>query len=68
VKGEPQSPRTNTEDRLLTVHDAAEYLALAVGSIYHMAADGRLPCVRLSARCLRFRRSALDRFIDGRSV
>lgn len=50
-------------DRLMTVSEAAEFLGLAVGTIYHMVSQKRLPCVRLSARCLRFRRSDLEEFI-----
>jgi excisionase family DNA binding protein len=50
-------------NQLMTVTEVAEYLGLAVGTIYHMVSQRRLPCVRLSARCLRFRRSDLDEFI-----
>ena len=50
-------------NQLMTVSEVAEYLGLAVGTIYHMVSQKRLPCVRLSARCLRFRRSDLDEFI-----
>ena len=50
-------------NQLMTVTEVAEYLGLAVGTIYHMVSQKRLPCVRLSARCLRFRRSDLDEFI-----
>ena len=55
-------------DRLLNVHEAAAYLGLAGGSLYHMASQGRIPCIRLSRRCLRFRKSDLDRFIEGKFV
>jgi excisionase family DNA binding protein len=50
-------------DELMTVNDVAEFLGLAVGTVYHMVSQKRLPCVRLSARCLRFRRSDLDEFV-----
>jgi excisionase family DNA binding protein len=53
---------TMTND-LMTVPEVAEFLGLAVGTVYHMVSQKRLPCVRLSARCLRFRRSDLDEFL-----
>jgi excisionase family DNA binding protein len=52
-----------TDDRLLNVAEAAEMLGLAVGTVFHWAAASKLPCVRLSARCLRFRRSDLEKLI-----
>jgi excisionase family DNA binding protein len=51
--------------RLLDVNEVAELLGLAVGTVYHMVSEGRLPCVRLSSRCLRFEESAIDRFIES---
>ena len=54
------------EDRLLDVNEVAELLQLAPGSVYHFVSQGRLPCVRLSARCLRFRRSDIDAWVAAR--
>jgi excisionase family DNA binding protein len=51
------------QNHLMDVNEVAEFLGLAVGSIYHMVSQKRIPCVRLSARCLRFRRSDLDKHI-----
>jgi excisionase family DNA binding protein len=51
-------------ERLLDVKEVAELLGLAVGSVYHLVSEKRLPCVRLSARCLRFRESAIERTIQ----
>ncbi len=55
------------EDRLLTIREVSEITGLAVGSLYHLASQGRIPTTRLSKRCLRFRRSALMRWCDERS-
>jgi excisionase family DNA binding protein len=52
------------EDRLMNVNEVAEFLGLAVGTVYHLVSQKRLPCLRLSARCLRFRKSDLNAFID----
>jgi len=50
-------------DRLLNVGEVAELLGLSKGTIYHLVSQRRLPCVRLSARCLRFRESEIQDFI-----
>jgi predicted DNA-binding transcriptional regulator AlpA len=47
------------EKLLLNIHELAELTGLKVGSLYHWAAEGKVPCVRLSARCLRFRRESI---------
>lgn len=54
-------------DRLLNVHETAALLALVPGTVYRMAAEGRLPCTRLSKRCLRFRLSRLLKWIETKS-
>lgn len=56
----------STADRLIDVKELADYLGLAVGTIYHLVSEDRLPCVRLSARCLRFRRSDIDAWVAAR--
>jgi excisionase family DNA binding protein len=59
--------RAVSEDRLLKIDEAAELLGLAVGTLYHLASEGRVPTVRLSRRCLRFRLSALMSWWDEMS-
>jgi excisionase family DNA binding protein len=54
-----------SDDRLLDVNEVAEFLGLAVGTVYHLVSQKRLPCIRLSARCLRFRRSDLEKHITN---
>lgn len=51
------------KDVLLTVHDVAELLGLSVGSVYHLISQKRIPVVKLSSRCVRFRRSDIDAWI-----
>ena len=52
------------EDRLLNVREVAELMGLQVGSVYHLISQKRIPVVRLSARCVRVRLSALMRMWD----
>jgi excisionase family DNA binding protein len=59
--------RTN-DDALVTVTEAAEYLRVAPGSLYHWVSEGRVPVVRFSARCIRFRRSDIDTWLEQRLV
>lgn len=56
-----------TKSALLTVHEVAEMLKIAPGSVYHWVSQGRLPCVRLSARCLRFRLEDIEQFVAAMS-
>ena len=47
-------------ERLLRIQEVSELTGLAVGSIYHMVSQKRIPVVRLSRRCIRFRLSDLQ--------
>jgi excisionase family DNA binding protein len=51
-------------DRLLTVRELAQRLGVSVGTAYHWLSQGRLPCVRFSSRCVRFRESDLDEMLE----
>jgi excisionase family DNA binding protein len=51
-------------DRLLTVRELAERLGISPGTAYHWLSQGRLPCVRLSSRCVRFRESDVEEMLE----
>jgi excisionase family DNA binding protein len=51
-------------DSLLGIKDVARLTGLAVGTLYHMVSEGRIPVVRISRRCLRFRQSDLLHWFD----
>jgi excisionase family DNA binding protein len=51
-------------DRLLKVQELAERLNISVGTAYHWLSQGRLPCVRFSSRCVRFRESAVQKMLE----
>lgn len=53
-------------DHLLDVNQVADLLRLSPGTVYHLVSQRRLPCVHLSARCLRFRRSDIDAWIAAK--
>lgn len=52
-------PETSAGDRLLTITEVAELTRLSVGTLYHFVSQHRIPVVRLSRRCVRFRRSQI---------
>jgi excisionase family DNA binding protein len=52
----------------LTYRETAEYLGVAVGTIYSMVARGQIPHVRLGPRLVRFPRAELDAWLAARTV
>jgi excisionase family DNA binding protein len=53
---------------LMGIVETAALLGINSGTAYHWVSEGRLPVVRLSARCIRFRRSDVEAFIAARVV
>ncbi len=60
-----ESESTVDEDRLLTVVEAARLLNLSPGTLYHLISQRRISVVRISSRCVRFRRQALIAWIES---
>jgi excisionase family DNA binding protein len=52
-------------DRLITAREAAEQLNVSVRTIYSWLSSGRLPSVRLSARCTRVPVAAVEALIHA---
>jgi predicted DNA-binding transcriptional regulator AlpA len=54
-----------TEKLLIDIHELSQLTGIAIGTLYHWVGSGtRIPCVRLSARCLRFRREEIIEWIN----
>jgi excisionase family DNA binding protein len=53
---------------LLTIREVSQLTGLSVGTLYHMISDRRIPVVRISARCVRFRRSDIEEWIAGKVI
>jgi excisionase family DNA binding protein len=51
-------------DRLLTVRELAERLRVTPTCVYRWLADGSLPAIRFSKRCVRFRESDVQQLLD----
>jgi excisionase family DNA binding protein len=48
---------------LFNVEEAARYLRLSSKTLYNLVSAGRVPCVHVLGRALRFEKAALDRII-----
>ena len=57
---------TETPDQLLTVHEAAEFLNLAVATVYTMVSRGELPVMKRSKRLYFSRIELMDYLKQGR--
>jgi excisionase family DNA binding protein len=57
-------PEDTKSDRLMKIDEVAQITGLAKGSIYHLVSQKRIPVVRLSKRCIRFRLSSLEQWFE----
>jgi len=55
-----------SDDRLLTAATVAKVLGVSKERVYELSREGDLPTVRLGKRTLRWRRAALDAWVEGR--
>jgi len=51
------------EKLLLSIHELSQLTGISVGTLYHWVSQRRIPVVRISARCVRFRRSDIETWI-----
>jgi excisionase family DNA binding protein len=51
-------------EKLLTIRELAELLSISTGTAYHWLSEGRLTCVRFSARCVRFREEDIEKMLQ----
>jgi excisionase family DNA binding protein len=49
---------------LLTAEEVATLTGFAEGTIRHFVSQKRIPVVRISARCVRFRRSDIETWLE----
>ncbi|MFD1693876.1 helix-turn-helix domain-containing protein [Azotobacter chroococcum] len=53
---------------LMTVDQAAELLSVCSRTVYNMAADGRIPVVRMRGRSLRVHREKLEAMLEDEAA
>lgn len=51
---------------LLTRNTAARYLAISVRTLFTLTQAKKIPCVRITDRCVRYRREDLDAYVATR--
>ena len=57
--------REEARDEFLTARQLASVLQVSESTVRRLARDGRIPCVRLTPRILRFNLRAVCRALDG---
>lgn len=57
--------REETREEFLTARQLAEVLQVSESTVRRLAREGRIPCVRLTSRLLRFNLKAVYRALDG---
>ena len=60
--------REEAREEFLTARQLAEVLQVSESTVRRLARDGRIPCVRLTPRLLRFNPKAVFRALDGDSA
>jgi excisionase family DNA binding protein len=58
-------PDALRQERLLTIKEVSEITGLAVGTLYHYLSANKIPVIRLSRRCVRFRLSDLQSWFES---
>lgn len=60
-------PKEETREEFLTARQLATLLQVSESTVRRLAREGRIPCVRLTPRLLRFNLKAVCRALDGAS-
>ena len=55
------------EKLLVDIRELSVLTGISVGTLYHWVSERRIPCVRLSQRCLRFSLPAIREWLAGLS-
>jgi len=55
------------DERLWNIEEFATFVGIAVGSAYHLVSQGRVPVVKISSRCIRFRPSEIAAWVESRT-
>jgi excisionase family DNA binding protein len=59
-------PQTEeTRDEFLTARQLASFLQVSESTVRRLAREGRIPCVRLTPRLIRFNLKAVCKALDG---
>jgi excisionase family DNA binding protein len=53
---------------LMNVEEVAEMIRVSEKTIYQMVYRGTIPAIKVSHKCLRFRRSDIEAWLDSKAV
>jgi len=53
---------------LMDIRAVASWTGLSVGTLYHLISEKRIPVVRISSRCVRFRQSDIEQWLEDKVV
>lgn len=56
---------TQSPDRLLTLADVADFLAVSLSTVRRLVRDGNLPAVRVGQRSIRVRPEDLEAYLQA---
>lgn len=68
MSDDPGAGLEKTGKFLITPREAAHRYGLCVCTLYRWASAGKIPAIRLSARCLRFHAETLDRLFLAKQL
>jgi excisionase family DNA binding protein len=51
---------------LINIRELSELIGLNCGTIYHFVSQGRIPVVRISSRCIRFRLADIEAWLESK--
>lgn len=57
--------RIECEPLLLNIKEVAQLTGFSVGTLYHFVSQRRIPFVRISSRCVRFRTQDIEKWLEG---
>ncbi|GLI52435.1 helix-turn-helix transcriptional regulator [Thermodesulfovibrio yellowstonii] len=63
-----ESEGSDNSLRLLKISEVTKILGISKRTVYNYVKEGKLPCVKLSNRALRFRETDLMRLISERTI
>jgi excisionase family DNA binding protein len=55
-------------EKLLSIQEVSEITGLSVGTLYHWVSQQRIPVVRFSSRCIKFRVSDVEAWLSAKAV
>jgi excisionase family DNA binding protein len=54
--------------KLLSIEEVSEITGISVGTLYHWVSQKRIPVVRFSSRCIRFRLSDIEAWLSEKII